>query len=275
MGKAVQFDSYGGIDVLEVRDVERPVPGAGEVLVEVKAAGINPGEAIDPAGRLCTTVGLRRSRPDKAVTSPAWSPKPVRTSTPFTVGDEVIGFTDQRASQAEFVVVPADQVTPKPDNVTWEVAGALFVAGTTAYAAVRAVALQQGETVAVAGAAGGVGTIAVQLAKRCGRHRSGHRRPVERRLARRTRRRSRSITATAWRTGCETRRPTGRIDAFLDFFGGGYVELAVTELGIDPAAGGHHHRFPGHRAVRGQGRGKRRRRRRRRAGGVGGVARRR
>jgi hypothetical protein len=51
MGKAVQFDSYGGIDVLEVRDVPRPAPGAGEVLVEVKAAGINPGEA-DPAGLL-------------------------------------------------------------------------------------------------------------------------------------------------------------------------------------------------------------------------------
>ena len=51
MGKAVQFDSYGGIDVLEVRDVPRPTPGAGEVLVEVKAAGINPGET-NPTGLL-------------------------------------------------------------------------------------------------------------------------------------------------------------------------------------------------------------------------------
>jgi NADPH:quinone reductase-like Zn-dependent oxidoreductase len=52
MSKAVQFDSYGGIDVLEVRNVPRPVPGAGEVLVEVKAAGINPSEAVIRSGAL-------------------------------------------------------------------------------------------------------------------------------------------------------------------------------------------------------------------------------
>ena len=52
MTKAVQFDSYGGIDVLEVRDVPRPVPGAGEVLVEVRAAGINPSEAVIRSGAL-------------------------------------------------------------------------------------------------------------------------------------------------------------------------------------------------------------------------------
>src|SRR4029077_8207499 len=52
MSKAVQFDSYGGIDVLEVRDVPRPVPGAGEVLVEVKAASINPSEAVIRSGAL-------------------------------------------------------------------------------------------------------------------------------------------------------------------------------------------------------------------------------
>lgn len=52
MPKAVQFDSYGGIDVHEVRDVPRPVPGAGEVLVAVKAAGINPSEAVIRSGGL-------------------------------------------------------------------------------------------------------------------------------------------------------------------------------------------------------------------------------
>jgi NADPH:quinone reductase-like Zn-dependent oxidoreductase len=52
MPKAVQFDSYGGIDVLKVRDVPRPVPGAGEVLVEVRAAGINPSEAVIRSGAL-------------------------------------------------------------------------------------------------------------------------------------------------------------------------------------------------------------------------------
>ena len=74
----------------------------------------------------------------------------------------------RRSSHADYVTVPADQVTRKPSEVPWEVAGSLFVAGTTAYAAVRAMRLQPGETVAIAGAAGGVGSIAVQLAKRAG-----------------------------------------------------------------------------------------------------------
>jgi NADPH:quinone reductase-like Zn-dependent oxidoreductase len=83
------------------------------------------------------------------------------------VGDEVIGFTHYRASQAEFVVVDAGNLVLRPANVAWEQAGALFVAGTTAYAAVRSVALRAGDTVVVSGAAAGVGSIAVQLARHC------------------------------------------------------------------------------------------------------------
>jgi NADPH:quinone reductase-like Zn-dependent oxidoreductase len=88
--------------------------------------------------------------------------------TAFSGGDEVLGWTDNRASQAEYVLVEAGHLTAKPAGVPWEEAGALFVAGATAYAAVRAVALTPGDTVVVAGAAGGVGTIAVQLARRAG-----------------------------------------------------------------------------------------------------------
>jgi NADPH:quinone reductase-like Zn-dependent oxidoreductase len=86
----------------------------------------------------------------------------------FSAGDEVIGFSDKRASHAEYVVVAAENLTAKPAVVPWEVAGALYVAGTSAYTAVRAVDLTQGDVVAVAGAAGGVGSIAVQLAARRG-----------------------------------------------------------------------------------------------------------
>ena len=86
------------------------------------------------------------------------------------VGDEVIGFTDERASHAEGVVVKAQNLIPKPANVFWEVAGSLAVAGSTAYACVRAVSPEAGDTVAVSGAAGGVGSIAVQLARRAGAH---------------------------------------------------------------------------------------------------------
>src|SRR6202035_1166519 len=73
-----------------------------------------------------------------------------------------------RSSHAEYVSVPANQLTPRPPAVPWEVAGSLFVAGVTADAAVRAVQLSPEDTVAIAGAAGGVGSIAVQLARRAG-----------------------------------------------------------------------------------------------------------
>ena len=94
--------------------------------------------------------------------------------TSFSAGDEVIGWTDNRASQAEYVRVEEQHLTAKPVGVPWEMAGALFVAGTTAYAAVRAVDLTGGDTVAVSAAAGGVGSIAVQLG-RCHRDRAGQR----------------------------------------------------------------------------------------------------
>jgi NADPH:quinone reductase-like Zn-dependent oxidoreductase len=151
----------------------------------------------------------------------------------FAVGDEVLGFTDNRSSQAQLVVVPAGQLTAKPAAVPWEVAGALYVAGTTAFAAVRSVALKPGDTVAIAGAAGGVGTIAVQLAKRAGASVLGIAGPSnDDWLA------AHGVVAVNYGDGLANRlrvaAPDGRIDAFLDFFGGGYVELAVTELGVDP-----------------------------------------
>jgi NADPH:quinone reductase-like Zn-dependent oxidoreductase len=232
MSKAVQYDSYGGIEVLDVRDVAKPVPAAGEVLVEVKAAGINPGEAMVRQGfvhdRWPATFPSGQGSDFAGVV--AETGPDVDT---VTAGDDVIGFTDQRASQAEFVVVPAVQLTQKPDNVTWEAAGGLFVAGTTAYAAVRAVALKPGDTVAVAGAAGGVGTIAVQLAKRAGATVLGIAGPSNDEWLT-----AHGVVPVNYGDGLAKRlraaAPDGQIDAFLDFFGGGYVELAVTELGIDP-----------------------------------------
>jgi len=232
MGKAVQFDSYGGIDVLEVRDVPRPTPGAGEVLVEVKAAGINPGEAMIRQGflhdRWPATFPSGQGSDFAGVVAETGAD--VGT---VAEGEQVIGFSDQRASQAEFVVVPAEQLTQKPENVTWEAAGALFVSGTTAYAAVRAVALKPGDTVAVAGAAGGVGTIAVQLAKRAGATVLGIAGPSNDDWLT-----AHGVVPVNYGDGLADRlrdaAPDGQIDAFLDFFGGGYVELAVTELGIDP-----------------------------------------
>lgn len=167
MTKAVQFDRYGGIDVLEVRDVPRPVLGAGEVLVEVRAAGINISEAVIRSGAVHDL--LPATFPSGQGSDLAGVVAEIGSGvTGLAVGDEVIGFAMRRSSHAEYVTVPANQLTAKPSEVSWEVAGSLFVAGATAYGAVRAVRLVPGDTVAIAGAAGGVGSIAVQLARRAG-----------------------------------------------------------------------------------------------------------
>jgi NADPH:quinone reductase-like Zn-dependent oxidoreductase len=230
MARAVQFDSYGGVDVLEVRDVPHPVPGAGEVLIEVKAAGINISEAAIRAGAVRdmfpATFPSGQGSDLAGVVAELGS-----GVNGFAVGDEVIGFSNLRSSHAEYVAVPATQLTPKPAAVPWEVAGSLFVAGATAYGAIRAVSLAPGETVAIAGAAGGVGSIAVQLARRAGATVLGIAGPSN----------------DAWLTdhgavpvnyGDDLARrlraaaPSGRIDALLDFFGGGYVAMAVEDLRV-------------------------------------------
>ncbi|MDT5239597.1 MAG: hypothetical protein QOD97_1795 [Mycobacterium sp.] len=227
--RAVQFDQYGDIDVLEVREVPRPQPGPGEVLVRVKAAGINPGEAMIRKGALHDRWPA--TFPSGQGSDLAGVVADVGADVQgFAVGDEVLGFSEARASQAEFVVVPAGQLTTKPAGVSWDVAGALFVAGTTAYAAVDAVRLTPGDVVAVAGAAGGVGTIAVQLAIRAGAKVLGIAGPSNDEWLT-----EHGVVPVNYGDGLADRlRGLGRIDAFLDFFGGGYVELAVTDLGVAP-----------------------------------------
>jgi NADPH:quinone reductase-like Zn-dependent oxidoreductase len=233
MSKAVRFDRFGDVDVLEVRDVERPQAQAGEVVVEVRAAGINPGEASIRKGLLqdiFPTTFPSGQGSDFAGAVVETGPNVDR----FAVGDEVIGFSEQRSSHAEFVAVPADQLTAKPAGVPWEVAGSLYVAGSTAYAAVRSVGLSDGDTVAVAGAAGGVGSIAVQLARRTGAQVLGIAGPDNDSWLT-----SHGVVPVNYGDGLADRlraaSPNGKVDAFLDFFGGGYVEMAVDELTVDPS----------------------------------------
>ena len=139
----------------------------------------------------------------------------------------------RRSSHAEYVIVPANQLTSRPTNVPWEVAGSLFVAGVTAYAAVRAVHLEAGDTVAIAGAAGGVGSIAVQLARRTEATVLGSAGPSnDEWLA------DHGAIPVNYGKGLAARlraaAPSGHIDALLDFFGGGYAAMAVEELKIPP-----------------------------------------
>ena len=151
--------------------------------------------------------------------------------TGFAAGNEVIGYTDNRASQAEYAVVEEQNLTAKPAGVPWEVAGALFVAGATAYAAVRAVALTGGDTVVVSGAAGGVGSLAVQLARRAGATVIGLASQANHEwLA------GHGVIPVAYGDGVadRIRQAAGKVDAFIDTFGADYVQLAL-ELGVEPS----------------------------------------
>jgi NADPH:quinone reductase-like Zn-dependent oxidoreductase len=146
------------------------------------------------------------------------------------VGDEVIGYTDNRASHAEYVVVESANVTPKPAEIPWEVAGALFVAGVTGVGTVRAVAPTAGEAVVIAGAGGGVGVFAVQLALRTGARVIGL--ASERHHAWL---RERGAVPVAPGNGVRGRIIAAAdempVAAFIDLVGDGYVELAL-DLGI-------------------------------------------
>ncbi|MFD3587342.1 NADP-dependent oxidoreductase [Streptomyces sp. NPDC058683] len=228
--KAVRFHAYGGIDVLRVEEVELPVPGPGQLLVEVRAAGIQPGEvmiregarhgrwpAVFPSGQGSDLAGVVTGAGPE-----------VRG---FAVGDEVMGFTHNRASHAEFVVVDDVNVVSRPQGLSWDVAGSLYVAGTTAYASVFAVDPGPGDTVVVSGAAGGVGSLAVQLARLRGATVIGL--AGERNHAWLT---ERGVVPVTYGEGVAERirrAAGGKVDAFIDTFGDGYVELAV-ELGVRP-----------------------------------------
>jgi NADPH:quinone reductase-like Zn-dependent oxidoreductase len=225
--KAVRFDAYGGIDVLRVAEVPVPEPTQGEALVQVKAASINPGEAKIREGLL--HARFPATFPSGEGSDLAGIVTKLGPGTEgFEEGDEVIGFTNRRASHAEYVIVETKDLTAKPANVPWEVAGSLAVAAGTAYAAVRAISPRRGETVAVSGATGGVGSIAVQLAKRAEAEVIGIAGPAKRDWLV-----AHGVRAVAHGEGLAGRLRAARLDAFIDTYGAGYVKLAI-ELGVKP-----------------------------------------
>jgi NADPH:quinone reductase-like Zn-dependent oxidoreductase len=147
----------------------------------------------------------------------------------LTAGDEVLGWSNNRSAQAEYVASRLSQLIPKPPNLDWFRAGSLFVVATTSVAAVRAVSLKPGDVVAISGAAGGVGSLAIQLARRAGARVIGIASAESADFLR-----SVGVEPVAYGDGLAQRLRAlapGGISAFIDLFGGGYVELAVT-LGI-------------------------------------------
>jgi NADPH:quinone reductase-like Zn-dependent oxidoreductase len=164
---AVRFDRYGGPEVLYLADVPMPTPGEREVVVRVVATGINPGEAVIRSGAMRDEFPAHFPEgqgSDLAGVVHAVGSEVVGVD----VGDPVIGMSDHRSAQAEFTLLSDDLVIPKPESLPWEVAASLYVAGITAVAMIRTVRPQAGETVLIAGAAGGVGCIATQLTLRAG-----------------------------------------------------------------------------------------------------------
>ncbi|MEV6140661.1 NADP-dependent oxidoreductase [Nocardia sp. NPDC051990] len=166
MARAMVFSAYGPPSVLHQIDVDAPQAGPGQVRVRVKTAGVNP-------------VDYKMRRGDFADIAPARFPQTLGNEfagvvdqvgngvTELADGSQVLGFTSA-AAYAEYVVVGADQITAKPAGMPWEAAGALSAAGQTAYNALRELRVATGETLLIHGASGGVGTMAVQLARSAG-----------------------------------------------------------------------------------------------------------
>ena len=155
--RAVLIHETGGPDVLSLEEIERPQPGEGEVLIAVKAASVNP---IDWKIRR----GMREIKMPKILGNDASGVVEVSRAEDFAVGDEVFGIVPS-GGYAQFATAPAGTIAKKPAGVSHEQAACLPVAGMTAWQALFDKGkLQSGQTALIAGAAGGVGHLAVQFA---------------------------------------------------------------------------------------------------------------
>ncbi|MBB4684689.1 NADP-dependent oxidoreductase [Amycolatopsis jiangsuensis] len=242
--KAVRFDHYGDVDVLDVREVDDPVAAAGQVVVRVRAAAVNPGDGYVREGLAEEAWALRARLSGRDSDVPQWSMTfPVGQGMELAgeiaavgdgvegwhLGDHVLGGSASRTSHAELAAVPADHLVAKPAALSWEVAGSMFVAPMAALASIEAVSPGPGETVVVSGAAGAVGLVAVQLARRSGAAVIGLTRETNHAWMR-----EHGVTPVTYGDGqaARIRSAAGnRIDAFIDTYGAGYVDLA-HELGV-------------------------------------------
>ena len=165
--KAIVQDRYGAPDTLRLADVDRPEVGPDDVLVRVHAAALNPYDwhvlRGDPLIARLLGVGLTRPKANVAGIDAAGRVEAVGANVrDLRPGDEVLGFC--LGAFAQYARTTADQIVPKPAGLTFEQAAAVPMAATTALRAVRAGQVRAGHHVLINGAAGGVGTFAVQIA---------------------------------------------------------------------------------------------------------------
>lgn len=160
--RAAAFAEPGGPEVLRLMEVDRPRVGAGQIRVRVKAAGVQPFDCAVRAG--WTPPGAPAGSPKIPGNEFAGVVDQVGEGvTGVAVGAEVLGF-GLLGGYAEYVVAPAEHVTAKPADMPWEVAGGFSAGAQTAHIALQELRVGKDDTVVVHGAAGAVGTVAVQLA---------------------------------------------------------------------------------------------------------------
>jgi NADPH:quinone reductase-like Zn-dependent oxidoreductase len=169
--KAIVYREYGSPDVLKCEEIEKPVPRDDEVLIKVRAASVNPIDWRLMKGEpriMRLFLGLTKPRLGRPGVDVAGEVEAVgRNVTQFKPGDEVFGAS--RGALAEYACTKASKLAMKPDNVTFEQAASIAVAGTTALQGLRNHGkIQPGSKVLINGAAGGVGTFAVQIARTFG-----------------------------------------------------------------------------------------------------------
>ena len=168
--RAITQHRYGGTETLQLTEIDTPTPGPGEVLVRVRAAGVDRGTWHLMAGRpyaVRLAFGLRRPKLPVVGRDVAGVVDRVGDGvTSFAIGDEVIGTAD--GSYADFAVVPVTRLALKPTSLSFEEAATLPISGGTALQAVRRAGVEAGDRVLVIGASGGVGSYAVQVAAALG-----------------------------------------------------------------------------------------------------------
>lgn len=164
--RAAGFTEPGGPEVLRLLELPTPEPGSGEIRVRIRAAGVQPYDAGIRSG--WNPPGIPATLPRIPGNEFAGVVDRIGPEvTGIAVGTEVLGFGTLGA-YAEYLVVPASQVTTKPPTMPWEVAGGFSAGAQTAHIALEALGVGAGDTLLVHAAAGGVGTVAVQLAVAAG-----------------------------------------------------------------------------------------------------------
>ena len=231
--RALATDRYGGNDVLQLRDLPDPIVGPDTVLVRTRAVGLNPVDWKSVRG------GLEARFPSHFPLVPGWDVAGVvervgPAVTEFAPGDEVMAYDREDHVQwgtlAELVGVPIRGVARKPPELSWAEAGALPLAGLTAYQCVLAAGIGPGDTVLVHAASGGVGTFAVQFASWAGARVIGTASPANHGYVK-----GLGAEPTAYGDGLVERVrelvPEG-VDVIIDLVGGDALD-ATPDLGTD------------------------------------------